>query len=187
MSENHISQSDLIPGVAGDSLTNLGCTLEPNSSAPAEPGLSRSTAIESPVAGPERPKVVVEVTETAEQPPTDMTPVETMKEDAPLLASDDNWTLGKVVSDAGKPSLDLVLDLPLDDSAEASPALPEVVGESGQPQSALAPVRSLDDLSLNEIDLFGLNLPVSVVLASGPAALTDRSLLERWELGDNLA
>ncbi len=40
LSEDHASQSDLILDVAEDSLANLGYTLKPNSSAPAEPGLS---------------------------------------------------------------------------------------------------------------------------------------------------
>ena len=39
LSEDHASQSDLILDVAEDSLANLGYTLKPNSSAPAEPGL----------------------------------------------------------------------------------------------------------------------------------------------------
>ena len=72
--------------------------------------------------------------------------------------------------DAGEPSLDLALDLPLDDSAEVPPALPEVVEESGQPQSTPAPARSLDDFSLDEIDLSGLDLPADAAPASGPAA-----------------
>lgn len=135
LSEDHASQSDLILDVAEDSLANLGYTLKPNSSAPAEPGLSGPAAIESPAAEPERPEAVVEVAETAEQPPADTASAEAAREDAPLLASDDNWTLGEVVLDAGEPSLDLALDLPLDDSAEVPPALPEVVEESGQPQS----------------------------------------------------
>ncbi len=129
LSEDHASQSDLILDVAEDSLANLGYTLKPNSSAPAEPSLSGPAAIESPAAEPERPEAVVEVAETAEQPPADTTPAEAAREDAPLLASDDNWTLGEVVPDAGEPSLDLALDLPLDDSAEVPPALPELVEE----------------------------------------------------------
>ncbi len=71
LSEDHASQSDLILDVAEDSLANLGYTLKPNSSAPAEPGLSGPAAIESPAAEPERPEAVVEVAETAEQPPAD--------------------------------------------------------------------------------------------------------------------
>ncbi|EPJ8220486.1 Hpt domain-containing protein [Pseudomonas aeruginosa] len=178
LSEDHASQSDLILDVAEDSLANLGYTLKPNSSAPAEPSLSGPAAIESPAAEPERPEAVVEVAETAEQPPADTTPAEAAREDAPLLASDDNWTLGEVVPDAGEPSLDLALDLPLDDSAEVPPALPEVVEESGQPQSTPAPARSLDDFSLDEIDLSGLDLPADAAPASGPAALADWSLPE---------
>lgn len=96
------------------------------------------------------------------------------------MASDDNWTLGEVAPDAGEPSLDLALDLPLDDSAEVPPALPEVVEESGQPQSTPAPARSLDDFSLDEIDLSGLDLPADAAPASGPAALADWSLPEQW-------
>ncbi|KSM29422.1 hypothetical protein APA71_26550 [Pseudomonas aeruginosa] len=187
LSEDHASQSDLILDVAEDSLANLGYTLKPNSSAPAEPSLSGPAAIESPAAEPERPEAVVEVAETAEQPPADTTPAEAAREDAPLLASDDNWTLGEVVPDAGEPSLDLALDLPLDDSAEVPPALPEVVEESGQPQSTPAPARSLDDFSLDEIDLSGLDLPADAAPASGPAALADWSLPEPWGLGDDLA
>ncbi len=187
LSEDHASQSDLILDVAKDSLANLGYTLKPNSSAPAEPSLSGPAAIESPAAEPERPEAVVEVAETAEQPPADTTPAEAAREDAPLLASDDNWTLGEVVPDAGEPSLDLALDLPLDDSAEVPPALPEVVEESGQPQSTPAPARSLDDFSLDEIDLSGLDLPADAAPASGPAALADWSLPEPWGLGDDLA
>lgn len=167
LSEDHASQSDLILDVAEDSLANLGYTLKPNSSAPAEPGLSGPAAIESPAAEPERPEAVVEVAETAEQPPADTASAEAAREDAPLLASDDNWTLGEVVPDAGEPSLDLALDLPLDDSAEVPPALPEVVEESGQPQSTPAPARSLDDFSLDEIDLSGLDLPADAAPASG--------------------
>ena len=53
LSEDHASQSDLILDVAEDSLANLGYTLKPNSSAPAEPGLSGPAAIESPAAEPE--------------------------------------------------------------------------------------------------------------------------------------
>ncbi|KRU81306.1 chemotaxis protein CheA [Pseudomonas aeruginosa] len=187
LSEDHASQSDLILDVAEDSLANLGYTLKPNSSAPAEPGLSGPAAIESPAAEPERPEAVVEVAETAEQPPADTAPAEAAREDAPQLASDDNWTLGEVASDAGEPSLDLALDLPLDDSAEVPPALPEVVEESGQPQSTPAPARSLDDFSLDEIDLSGLDLPADAAPASGPAALADWSLPEQWGLGDDLA
>ncbi|MFU4849836.1 Hpt domain-containing protein [Pseudomonas aeruginosa] len=187
LSEDHASQSDLILDVAEDSLANLGYTLKPNSSAPAEPGLSGPAAIESPAAEPERPEAVVEVAETAEQPPADTASAEAAREDAPLLASDDNWTLGEVVPDAGEPSLDLALDLPLDDSAEVPPALPEVVEESGQPQSTSAPARSLDDFSLDEIDLSGLDLPADAAPASGPAALADWSLPEQWGLGDDLA
>ncbi|MBN0065270.1 response regulator [Pseudomonas aeruginosa] len=187
LSEDHASQSDLILDVAEDSLANLGYTLKPNSSAPAEPGLSGPAAIESPAAEPERPEAVVEVAETAEQPPADTAPAEAAREDAPLLASDDNWTLGEVAPDAGEPSLDLALDLPLDDSAEVPPALPEVVEESGQPQSTPAPARSLDDFSLDEIDLSGLDLPADAAPASGPAALADWSLPEQWGLGDDLA
>lgn len=187
LSEDHASQSDLILDVAEDSLANLGYTLKPNSSAPAEPGLSGPAAIESPAAEPERPEAVVEVAETAEQPPADTAPAEAAREDAPLLTSDDNWTLGEVVPDAGEPSLDLALDLPLDDSAEVPPALPEVVEESGQPQSTPAPARSLDDFSLDEIDLSGLDLPADAAPASGPAALADWSLPEQWGLGDDLA
>src|SRR5690606_29391518 len=82
LSEDHASQSDLILDVAEDSLANLGYTLKPNSSAPAEPGLSGPVAVESPVAEPERPEAVVEVAETPEQPPADTAPA-----DAPLLAS----------------------------------------------------------------------------------------------------
>ncbi|HHZ8337711.1 TPA: Hpt domain-containing protein [Pseudomonas aeruginosa] len=81
----------------------------------------------------------------------------------------------------------LALDLPLDDSAEVPPALPEVVEESGQPQSTPAPARSLDDFSLDEIDLSGLDLPADAAPASGPAALADWSLPEQWGLGDDLA
>ncbi|RTW01640.1 Hpt domain-containing protein [Pseudomonas aeruginosa] len=187
LSEDHASQSDLILDVAEDSLANLGYTLKPNSSAPAEPGLSGPAAIESPAAEPERPEAVVEVAETAEQPPADTAPAEVAREDAPQLASDDNWTLGEVAPDAGEPSLDLALDLPLDDSAEVPPALPEVVEESGQPQSTPAPARSLDDFSLDEIDLSGLDLPADAAPASGPAALADWSLPEQWGLGDDLA
>ncbi|EMN5377158.1 Hpt domain-containing protein [Pseudomonas aeruginosa] len=187
LSEDHASQSDLILDVAEDSLANLGYTLKPNSSAPAEPGLSGPAAIESPAAEPERPEAVVEVAETAEQPPADTAPAEAAREDAPQLASDDNWTLGEVAPDAGEPSLDLALDLPLDDSAEVPPALPEVVEESGQPQSTPAPARSLDDFSLDEIDLSGLDLPADAAPASGPAALADWSLPEQWGLGDDLA
>ncbi|RTV39472.1 response regulator [Pseudomonas aeruginosa] len=187
LSEDHASQSDLILDVAEDSLANLGYTLKPNSSAPAEPGLSGPAAIESPAAEPERPEAVVEVAETAEQPPADTAPAEAAREDAPQLASDDNWTLGEVAPDAGEPSLDLALDLPLDDSAEVPPALPEVVEESGQPQSTSAPARSLDDFSLDEIDLSGLDLPADAAPASGPAALADWSLPEQWGLGDDLA
>ncbi|WP_410525359.1 Hpt domain-containing protein [Pseudomonas aeruginosa] len=187
LSEDHASQSDLILDVAEDSLANLGYTLKPNSSAPAEPGLSGPAAIESPAAEPERPEAVVEVAETAEQPPADTAPAEAARGDAPLLASDDNWTLGEVAPDAGEPSLDLALDLPLDDSAEVPPALPEVVEESGQPQSTPAPARSLDDFSLDEIDLSGLDLPADAAPASGPAALADWSLPEQWGLGDDLA
>ncbi|HEP8601148.1 TPA: Hpt domain-containing protein [Pseudomonas aeruginosa] len=131
--------------------------------------------------------LILDVAETAEQPPADTTPAEAAREDAPLLASDDNWTLGEVVPDAGEPSLDLALDLPLDDSAEVPPALPEVVEESGQPQSTPAPARSLDDFSLDEIDLSGLDLPADAAPASGPAALADWSLPEPWGLGDDLA
>lgn len=76
LSEDHASQSDLILDVAEDSLANLGYTLKPNSSAPAEPGLSGPAAIESPAAEPERPEAVVEVAETAEQPPADTAPAE---------------------------------------------------------------------------------------------------------------
>ncbi|HGN2559880.1 TPA: Hpt domain-containing protein [Pseudomonas aeruginosa] len=187
LSEDHASQSDLILDVAEDSLANLGYTLKPNSSAPAEPGLSGPAAIESPAAEPERPEAVVEVAETAEQPPADTAPAEAAREDAPQLASDDNWTLGEVAPDAGEPSLDLALDLPLDDSAEVPPALPEVVEESGQPQSTPAPARSLDDFSLDEIDLSGLDLPADAAPASGLAALADWSLPEQWGLGDDLA
>ncbi|HEK1271245.1 TPA: Hpt domain-containing protein [Pseudomonas aeruginosa] len=187
LSEDHASQSDLILDVAEDSLANLGYTLKPNSSAPAEPGLSGPAAIASPAAEPERPEAVVEVAETAEQPPADTAPAEAARGDAPLLASDDNWTLGEVAPDAGEPSLDLALDLPLDDSAEVPPALPEVVEESGQPQSTPAPARSLDDFSLDEIDLSGLDLPADAAPASGPAALADWSLPEQWGLGDDLA
>ncbi len=187
LSEDHASQSDLILDVAEDSLANLGYTLKPNSSAPAEPGLSGPAAIESPAAEPERPEAVVELAETAEQPPADTAPAEVAREDAPQLASDDNWTLGEVAPDAGEPSLDLALDLPLDDSAEVPPALPEVVEESGQPQSTPAPARSLDDFSLDEIDLSGLDLPADAAPASGPAALADWSLPEQWGLGDDLA
>ncbi|HHW1681688.1 TPA: Hpt domain-containing protein [Pseudomonas aeruginosa] len=187
LSEDHASQSDLILDVAEDSLANLGYTLKPNSSAPAEPGLSGPAAIESPAAEPERPEAVVELAETAEQPPADTAPAEAAREDAPQLASDDNWTLGEVAPDAGEPSLDLALDLPLDDSAEVPPALPEVVEESGQPQSTPAPARSLDDFSLDEIDLSGLDLPAVAAPASGPAALADWSLPEQWGLGDDLA
>ncbi len=187
LSEDHASQSDLILDVAEDSLANLGYTLKPNSSAPAEPGLSGPAAIESPAAEPERPEAVVEVAETAEQPPADTAPAEAAREDAPQLASDDNWTLGEVAPDAGEPSLDLALDLPLDDSAEVPPALPEVVEESGQPQSTPAPARSLDDFSLDEIDLSGLDLPADAAPASGPADLADWSLPEQWGLGDDLA
>ncbi|HFH3939360.1 TPA: Hpt domain-containing protein [Pseudomonas aeruginosa] len=187
LSEDHASQSDLILDVAEDSLANLGYTLKPNSSAPAEPGLSGPAAIESPAAEPERPEAVVELAETAEQPPADRAPAEAAREDAPQLASDDNWTLGEVAPDAGEPSLDLALDLPLDDSAEVPPALPEVVEESGQPQSTPAPARSLDDFSLDEIDLSGLDLPADAAPASGPAALADWSLPEQWGLGDDLA
>ncbi|HBO3645542.1 TPA: Hpt domain-containing protein [Pseudomonas aeruginosa] len=187
LSEDHASQSDLILDVAEDSLANLGYTLKPNSSAPAEPGLSGPAAIESPAAEPERPEAVVEFAETAEQPPADRAPAEAAREDAPQLASDDNWTLGEVAPDAGEPSLDLALDLPLDDSAEVPPALPEVVEESGQPQSTPAPARSLDDFSLDEIDLSGLDLPADAAPASGPAALADWSLPEQWGLGDDLA
>ncbi|HCE5979110.1 TPA: Hpt domain-containing protein [Pseudomonas aeruginosa] len=187
LSEDHASQSDLILDVAEDSLANLGYTLKPNSSTPVEPGLSGPAAIESPAAEPERPEAVVEVAETAEQPPADTAPAEAAREDAPLLASDDNWTLGEVAPDVGEPSLDLALDLPLDDSAEVPPALPEVVEESGQPQSTPAPARSLDDFSLDEIDLSGLDLPADAAPASGPAALADWSLPEPWGLGDDLA
>ncbi|MFG8021017.1 Hpt domain-containing protein [Pseudomonas aeruginosa] len=187
LSEDHASQSDLILDVAEDSLANLGYTLKPNSSAPAEPGLSGPAAVESPAAEPERPEAVVELAETAEQPPADRAPAEAAREDAPQLASDDNWTLGEVAPDAGEPSLDLALDLPLDDSAEVPPALPEVVEESGQPQSTPAPARSLDDFSLDEIDLSGLDLPADAAPASGPAALADWSLPEQWGLGDDLA
>ncbi|MHA5866356.1 hypothetical protein ACVSMD_28335, partial [Pseudomonas aeruginosa] len=99
LSEDHASQSDLILDVAEDSLANLGYTLKPNSSAPAEPGLSGPAAIASPAAEPERPEAVVEVAETAEQPPADTAPAEAARGDAPLLASDDNWTLGEVAPD----------------------------------------------------------------------------------------
>ncbi|WP_049247427.1 Hpt domain-containing protein [Pseudomonas aeruginosa] len=131
--------------------------------------------------------LILDVAETAEQPPADTAPAEAAREDAPQLASDDNWTLGEVAPDAGEPSLDLALDLPLDDSAEVPPALPEVVEESGQPQSTPAPARSLDDFSLDEIDLSGLDLPADAAPASGPAALADWSLPEQWGLGDDLA
>lgn len=104
LSEDHASQSDLILDVAEDSLANLGYTLKPNSSTPVEHGLSGPAAIESPAAEPERPEAVVEVAETAEQPPADTAPAEAAREDAPLLASDDNWTLGEVAPDAGEPS-----------------------------------------------------------------------------------
>lgn len=80
LSEDHASQSDLILDVAEDSLANLGYTLKPNSSAPAEPGLSGPAAIESPAAEPERPEAVVEVAETAEQPPADTAPAEAARE-----------------------------------------------------------------------------------------------------------
>ncbi|MGC3136652.1 hypothetical protein ACPTJ6_30365, partial [Pseudomonas aeruginosa] len=69
------------------------------------------------------------------------------REEAPQLASDDYWTLGDVAPDAGEPSLDLALDLPLDDSAEVPPALPEVVEQSGQPQSTPPPAPSQDVFS----------------------------------------
>ncbi|MDO2217564.1 hypothetical protein, partial [Pseudomonas aeruginosa] len=108
------------------------------------------------------------------------------REDAPQLASDDNWTLGEVAPDAGEPSLDLALDLPLDDSAEVPPALPEVVEESGQPQSTSAPARSLDDFSLDAIDLSGPYLPAGAAPASGPAALAHRYMPEQRGLGDDL-
>ncbi|MGV8604259.1 hypothetical protein ACV354_32055, partial [Pseudomonas aeruginosa] len=83
LSEDQASQSDLILDFAEDSLANLGYTLKPNSSAPAEPGLSGPAAIESPAAEPERPEAVVEVAETAEQPPADTAPAEAAREDAP--------------------------------------------------------------------------------------------------------
>ncbi|MBW6135302.1 Hpt domain-containing protein, partial [Pseudomonas aeruginosa] len=50
-----------------------------------------------------------------------------------------------------------------------------------------APARSLDDFSLDEIDLSGLDLPADAAPASGPAALADWSLPEQWGLGDDLA
>ncbi|MFU4559215.1 chemotaxis signal transduction system protein ChpA [Pseudomonas paraeruginosa] len=187
LSEDHESQSDLILDVAEDSLANLGYTLKPHSSAPAEPSLSEPGAVESPVAEPEMPEAIAEAAEAPLQPPADTASAEATTEDAPLLASDDNRTLGEVAPDAGEASLDLALDLSLDGSSEVPPALPEVVEESGQSQSTPAPARSLEDFNLDEIDLSGLDLPADAAPASEPAPLADWSLPEQWGLGDDLA
>ncbi|MBH9431682.1 Hpt domain-containing protein [Pseudomonas aeruginosa] len=187
LSEDHESQSDLILDVAEDSLANLGYTLKPHSSAPAEPSLSEPGAVESPVAEPEMPEAIAEAAEAPLQPPADTASAEATTEDAPLLASDDNRTLGEVAPDAGEASLDLALDLSLDGSSEVPPALPEVVEESGQSQSSPAPARSLEDFNLDEIDLSGLDLPADAAPASEPAPLADWSLPEQWGLGDDLA
>lgn len=187
LSEDHESQSDLILDVAEDSLANLGYTLKPHSSAPAEPSLSEPGAVESPIAEPEMPEVIAEAAEAPLQPPADTASAEATREDAPQLASDDNRTLGEVAPDAGEASLDLALDLSLDGSSDVPPALPEVVEESGQSQSTPAPARSLEDFNLDEIDLSGLDLPADAAPASEPAPLADWSLPEQWGLGDDLA
>ena len=178
LSEDHASQSDLILDVAEDSLANLGYTLKPNSSAPAEPGLSGPAAVESPAAEPEgRRRSSSSPRQRSNRPPTGLLPRPRGK--MPQLASDDNWTLGEVAPDAGEPSLDLALDLPLDDSAEVPPALPEVVEESGQPQSTRRlPAAWTISASTRSISPASTCPPMRPGLRAG--GLADWSLPEQW-------
>lgn len=112
--------------------------------------------------------------------------VEVVREDVLLLVSDDNWIFGEVVFDVGELFFDLVLDLLLDDFVEVLLVLLEVVEESGQLQLILVFVCSLDDFSFDEIDFFGFDLFVDVVLVFGLVVLVDWLLLEQWGFGDDL-
>ncbi|MFK0871335.1 Hpt domain-containing protein [Pseudomonas aeruginosa] len=160
LSEDHASQSDLILDVAEDSLANLGYTLKPNSSAPAEPGLSGPAAIESPASGPaaladwslpEQWGLGDDLAQPAQAGETlDLSLEEpALSFDAPLESLE---PLPALEPFDGSAEQELVLDaldpLPLD------VALPEAEGEVSAWEGS-----SLEELDLSDLDLPEVQLP----------------------------